>query len=342
MKVLMIGGTGNISGPMTRLLVEAGHEVTLFNRGKSGSELPAGVHRILGDRSDPRSFELLGAKAGRFDCVIDMIAFRPSDIESDVRVFRSRIDQLIFCSTVDVYSKRGASYPIREDAQRLPSESFQYAYDKAACEELLFASHARGDFKVTILRPAATYREGWPPVHSFRGGSYHLDRIRKGKPIIIHGDGTSIWSACHAADVAKAFANAVGNPVSFGKSYNVTGEEWMTWDYYWQCAADAIGVPIPEIVHIPTDLLARVAPELAGWCKENFQYDNIFDNSASHDDLGFRYTIRWREGIKRSVDWILTHGGFEDSDNYPFYDRIVEAWRRASGVLQNELAGVVR
>lgn len=342
MKVLIVGGTGNISTPITELLLERGDEVTLVNRGKSddSSNVQSArldrLHRITADRKSYSEFERAMRSSGTFDAVIDMVCFLEEEAESAIRAFRGITNQYVFCSTVDVYSKNAKRYPIVEDDERRPLLSFPYAYQKAKCEERLIEADRRGDFKLTIIRPAATYSNGGP-IHSFRGGTYNLDRIEKGKPIILHGDGMSIWSACHSIDVARAFVNALGNPKAYGNAYHVTGEEWMTWNYYWQCAADAVGSPLPELVHIPTDLLIAIAPDLASWAKENFQHNNIFDNSRAREDLGFRYTVRWKDGIRAAVEHLRANGPFEDSAKYPWYDRIIEVWKRHSAQMIEEL-----
>lgn len=328
MKVLIIGGTGLISTAITRFLVERGDEVTLYNRGMTEMRIPHKPKRILGDRTDYTVFESQMAEAGPFDCVIDMVCFLPEDAKSAIHAFRGRIEQYIFCSTVDVYAKPAKRYSIMEGEERQPSSSFSYAVNKAACEKKLLEAHRRGDFPLTIIRPAYTYGEGRGIIHTLGWGTYYLDRVRKGKPIIVHGDGTSFWVACHRDDVARAFMGAVGNRKAFGNAYHVTGEEWMTWDRYHQGVAHAMGVPPPALVHIPTDLLGELAPRQAMWCVENFHFNNIFDNTAAKTDLGFGYTIPWVEGVRRVVAWLDEHGGIENSDDHPFYDRIIEAWER--------------
>jgi nucleoside-diphosphate-sugar epimerase len=166
------------------------------------------------------------AGVGPFDCVVDMIGYLPEDVQSAIRAFRGRVGQYIFCSTVDVYTKPAQHYPIREDAEQEPSPSFPYALNKAGCENILLEAHRRGDFPLTIIRPAQTYGEGGALVHTLGFGTYYLDRVRRGKPIIIHGDGSSLWAACHRDDVGRAFAGAVGNAQALGRAYNVTGAEW--------------------------------------------------------------------------------------------------------------------
>jgi nucleoside-diphosphate-sugar epimerase len=328
MRVLMIGGTGLISTAITRSLVERGDNVTLFNRGQRPAEVPRDVSRILGDRTAYGEFEARMSEARAYDAVVDMVAFRSEDVESAIRAFGGRIEQYIFCSTVDVYTKPARSYPVREGAERKPSASFPYAYCKAQCERVLEAAHARGEFQVTRIRPAWTYGEGGSILHTFGWGTYFLDRLRRGQPVIVHGDGTSFWVACHRDDVAQAFLGALGNPRAYGQAYHVTGEEWLTWNAYHQIVANALGAPPPTLVHIPTELLGRVAPEMAEWCVENFHYNNIFDNTAARADLGFEYRIPFSEGARRVIAWREAHGGFESSDDHPFYDAILTAWER--------------
>lgn len=338
MKVLIIGGTGLISTSISRQLLERGDDVTLYNRGKSEARIPAGAKTIQGDRRDYPAFEQQMQEAGSFDAVIDMVGFSPEDGESVVRAFKGRIGQFLFCSTVCVYGGPASRYPIREDEPRNPTGS--YGANKIKIEDTLLAAHARGDFQTTILRPSQTYGEGGTIVHSIGGGTTYLDRIRKGKPIIVHGDGSCLWAACHIDDVAAGFVGALGNPKAHGKSYNLTGEEWMTWNRYHEGVAEALNAPKPKLVHIPTDLMEQLAPKHFGISIGIFQYPSIFDNSAAKSDLGFCYTIPWVEGVKRTVAWLDARGKIENSDNDPFDDKIIAAWERLSAAMQQETAGL--
>jgi nucleoside-diphosphate-sugar epimerase len=337
MRVLIIGGTGTISTGITRMLVERGDAVTVYNRGKRDAEIPE-VARITGDRTDYAAFEEQMAEVGSWDAVIDMVAFVPEDVQSAIRAFRGRTAQYVFCSTVDVYTKPAASYPIQADAERKPAPSFPYALNKAKCEAILEDPVARGELVSTLIRPAWTYAEGGSVLHTFGWSSDFLDRLRKGRPVVVPGDGTSFWVACHRDDVARAFVNALGNERAYGRGYHVTGEEWLTWNAYVRTIAEAVGGPDPEIVPIPTELLGRVLPQRAEWCVENFHYNNIFDNRAAREDLGFRYTIPFAEGARRMVAWFDDHEQFEDRDADPFYDRLIAAWRDAGDVMAAALS----
>lgn len=335
MKILVIGGTGLISTAITNSLINRGDDVTIFNRGRSSLNIQNGYKRILGDRRDYKAFEAQMGKAGTFDCVVDMICFMPEEAESAVRAFGKRVGQFIFCSTVDTYTKPARRYPITEDGERDPSPVFPYAFNKGKCEKIFIDAHERGDFPLTIIRPAYTYGEGRGILHTFGGGEYYLNRIRKGKPIIVHGDGTSFWSSCHRDDVGKAFVGAVGNPKTYGKSYHVTGEEWLTWDQYHQKVAEAMGASVPKLVHIPTDVLAKFAPGQSEWCVINFSFNNIFDNTAAKIDLGFKYSVSWKQGVKRVVEWLDKHNRIENSIEEPFYEKILENWMKViEGITQ--------
>lgn len=291
MNVLIIGGTGLISTGIVRILQARGTNVTILHRTAGGEQ---GAEVVIGDR-DRREDLARAAAAGPFDAVIDMVCFRPEQAHLAIDVFRGTVPQYILCSTVDVYRKVVDSYPLTEHATRDPSPTFPYAFGKAACERAFEEAAAAGAFALTMIRPAATYFES--AVAPF--GSFQLDveRLRADKPIVLPGDGTSIWTAAHRDDVALAFVNALGNPRAYGNAYHVAGAELLTWNSYWSIVAEAIGVDRPRFAHIPTEVLRRLSPKRSEWCVENFQYDNIFDTSAAARDLGFTASIGWREGV---------------------------------------------
>ncbi|QGQ94998.1 NAD-dependent epimerase/dehydratase family protein [Paenibacillus psychroresistens] len=336
MRVLIIGGTGNISTAITEQLMEqAEMEIVHYNRGNR--ESPDGVQTIIGDRRDFISFEQQMKTAGYFDCVIDMIGFLPDEVESAIRAFKGKVGQYIFCSTVDVYTKQADYYPIDEKHSRKALPSFAYGYNKMLCEELLLAAHDPQTFAVTIFRPAQTYGGTGFAVASLGDGTYQMKRLRQGHRIIIHGDGTSIWAACHRSDVARAFIQAIGNPRVSGKAYNVTAEEWMTYDRYWRIVAEVLGAPEPHIVHIPTDLLGSLLPNRAEWCVENFQHPNIFDNTAARNDLGFSYTIPWSQGIQAVIRLLDENGAIDCQVEQPYYDSLLEAWEEANLTMKRQM-----
>jgi nucleoside-diphosphate-sugar epimerase len=325
MKILIIGGTGLISTPITRLLLERGDDVVLVNRGRSETRFDGSIRRLVSDRNDFAAFEAQMAQAGPFDCVIDMVCFTPAQAESAVRAFQGRTGQFIFCSTVDVYSKPAARFPYREDEPR--NALTDYGRNKAKCEDIFMAAQQRGDFAATILRPAMTYGEGAALVNTFGWNTTVLHRLRQGKPIVVHGNGQALWVVCHVDDCARAFVNAIGNARTFGKAYHVTGEEWLTWDNFYRGIARAMNAPEPTLIHIPADLLARLAPRDVGITTFNFQYSNVYDNTAAKADLGFQYTIPWVEGARRTIAWMDSKGLINGSDD-PFFDQLIAAWER--------------
>ena len=324
MDILIIGGTGLISSSIVRALVARDDRVTVLNRGMASRTVPDGVRRITCDRVDVARFQRAVAENGPWDAVIDMICFRPAEAEASALAVRGHARQFIMTSTIDVYQKPATAYPYTE------AEPYgglgEYATNKVACERILWAAHARGDLPLTVIRPGATYGVGHGPVHIF-GGAY-ADRLLKGKPVIVHGDGSSFWPSCHADDLAQAFVGAAGNEATIGRAFHATGEEWITWDQHHAIVAAAIGAPPPRLVHIPTDVLARLAPERTSWIVDNFQFNNIFDNSAARETLGFRYTIPLIDGAARWYDAMKATGEVADSDADPFEDELVARWER--------------
>lgn len=327
MKVLVIGGTGNISTALTRLLALRGDSVTLYHR-KATSPADGIVH-VAGDRTDHARFEADMASLGTFDAVVDMVAYHPDDARSVVRALRGRTGHYVFCSTVDVFAKSPRSYPVDESGERATDPAFTYAHHKLECEQILEQARESESFPLSILRPAATYNDEWSPVTLLGPGPALMRRMREGRSVIVLGDGRSVWVSSHRDDVAPAFAAALGNPVAIGRDYNIPGDEWMSWQTYFEIVAEALGAPPPRFVPIPAQTLARAVPDDASWCAWNFQFNNIFTNDAAKRDLGYRYTVRWAEGVRRMVAHKDSLGLVEKAEPFALYDRIVDAWRDA-------------
>lgn len=327
MRVLIVGGSGLISQYITRQLLDRGDEVIWFNRGQTrcAIDLPAPPRTLLGDRHDESAFERTVRDNGPYDAVIDMIGYQPAEAGSLVRAIDGVAEHLVFCSSVDVYTKPYATLPVREDSPM--GRNNAYSEGKIACEELLTEAHRDGRVATTIIRPAHTYGEGRSFFGSYMNGGLYLDRLRRGKPVLVHGDGQSLWTSCHGDDVSRAFLGALDNPAARGRAYHVTAEEWLTWNRYHELAAVALDAPAPTLVHVPSALLARLDPARCGVCLDNFQFPNIFDNSAAKADLGFRYTIPFVEGVRRVVAWLEAHGGLPNSDADAGEDRIIAAWQ---------------
>ena len=211
-RILVIGGTGVIGTAVSRHLLERGHHVTLYTRGRTEVRLPTGGRvgaasvSLTGDRKDHAAFEQQMRYAGPFDGVVDMICYGPEDAASLVRAFVGRVRRVVFCSTASVYPWPPSRYPVRED-EPLGRDS-AYGVGKAAAEAIFLDAHARGDFSATVLRLGHTYGEGRAMLHPLGSSSTLIDRLRRGKAVVLHGDGSSLWAACHADDVAYAFASA--------------------------------------------------------------------------------------------------------------------------------------
>jgi nucleoside-diphosphate-sugar epimerase len=329
MDVLVVGGTGLISTALTRQLVAAGHDVTVYNRGETTAEIPATVSVVNGDRTDFDRFEAQMHDIDPApDCVVDMVCFTPEAAESAVRAFAGRIDQFVFCSTIDVYHRPPPRNPVTEDAPRAPPVS-DYAAGKAAAEDVFFAADGEA-FDVTVVRPWNTYGESGTLVHTFGTGSSYVDRIRRGAPVVVHGDGTSLWGPCHRDDVARAFVGAIGTDAARGEAYNVTSEETMTWNQYHRRVAAALDAPDPDLVHVPTDVLRSVVPERTEMLRDHFQYSTVFDNAKASRDLGFEYTVEFETGVRRTVAWLDDHDAVEPMQTDSFVDELVEAWRETT------------
>ena len=295
MDVLVIGGTGLISTGITRQLVDSGHDVTCLTRGESDADLPGAVDFVHGDRNDDADLQAAREEADP-DCVIDMVCFAPEQAESAVDVFEG-VEQYVFCSTVDVYHRPLARNPITEDAAREPAVS-EYGENKAECENIFMTAHDGGDFEATVIRPWSTYGEGGPVLHTLGVGTYYVDRIRQGKPIVVHGNGQSLWGPCNQ---------------------------------YHRTVADALDAPEPDLVHIPTDVLAQAVPDRTGMLLDHFQFSTVFDNSKAKRDLDFEYTVSFEEGVRRTVDRLEEDDEIDDWDSEND-DEIIAAWREAESV----------
>lgn len=327
MHVLFIGGTGLISTAITTQLLGAGHEVTLFNRGKTESRIPEGAHVIHGDRKDYAAFEKTFADKS-FDVAVDMVAFHPDDSASAVRAFSGRVGQFIHCSTVCVYSGPVTQIPTTETE---PFHSIGgYGKNKIACEQLLMDAFNDDGFPVTIMRPSHSYGEGGGIIRAWGPGDTFVDRLRKAKPIIVPGDGQSLWASCHVDDVARGFIGTMGNETCLGEAYNITGDEWMTWDDYHAQVAEVVGGTFSP-VHIPTDTLKETAPKLSGGAAEIFAWPSVFSNDKIKRDTDYDgQTINFQEGNRRALAWLEENGKLKNSDGDDYEDRLTAAFTESA------------
>lgn len=300
MKVLFIGGTGFISTAVSRMAIERGFELYLLNRGIRSSEIP-GSHQLTGDIHNPESMRN-ALKDLKFDAVVDWIAFTPEDIERDLSVFRGRTKQFVFISSASAYQKPPVNYVITESTP-LKNPYWDYSRNKIACEELLMKAYREDDFPVTIVRPSYTYNT-YLPVAIGGFGCYTLaDRMLKGKPIIVHGDGTSLWVNTHAEDFAKGFLGLLGNEKAIGQAFHITSDEILTWNQIYQTIAEALDVEA-KMIYIPSDFIVKVVPRLTGDLLGDKTWSVVFDNSKIKSFVPeFQANIPFSKGIRRTLEW---------------------------------------
>ena len=324
MKVLFIGGTGLISTAISRQLLESGHDVSLFNRGKTEQRLPDGATSIVGDRKNYAEFEATFADKS-YDVVVDMVAFVPEDCASAIRAFKGRCKQFIHCSTVCVYSGPVEQIPTTETE---PYHSIgTYGKNKIECEKLLLAAHQNDGFPVTIMRPSHSYGEGGGMIRPFGPGEGLVSRLRQKLPLIVPGDGQGLWASCHVDDVARGFIATMMNEKCIGEAYNIASDEYITWDRYLETKAKIVGGTF-EPVCIPVDVLRQIAPDWAGGTSEIFAWPSIFDNSKLKRDTDYTgQTVSFEEGSRREFEWLEANGKLADSDSRE--DDLIEKWRAA-------------
>ena len=339
MKVLLIGGTGTISMAVTRLLAEQGTELCLLNRGSRTPELPDNVRLIQCDINDEDAVreQLSGMQ---FDAVGSFINFVPAQVERDVRLFRDLTKQYIFISSASAYQKPLCDPHITESTP-LANPYWQYSRDKIACEEYLMQQYRETGFPVTIVRPSHTYDERSVPlaVHGKMGSWQVVKRMLEGKPVIIHGDGTTLWTVTHNSDFAKGYVGLVGNVHAIGQAYHITSDESVTWNQLYQIIADALGVRL-NAVHIPSEFLAAVSDfDLEGSLIGDKAATVLFDNSKIKRTVpGFAATVRADQGIRNTVANVLAHPELqqEDPEFDAWCDRVISVYEKAKEALQHE------
>ena len=324
MRALCIGGTGVISSAVTELAVERGWEVTALNRGNR--EVPAGV---ISWQADIRQEQEVAALVEResFDLVVDFIAYTREDVERDWRIFRGKIKQYIFISSASAYQKPLTDYVVNESTP-LANPYWQYSRDKIACEDFLMDKYREEGFPVTIVRPSHTYCERSVPVGvQGKNGSWQvLKRMLDGKAVIVHGDGTSLWTMTHSTDFAKGFVGLMANPHVLGHAIQITSDESMTWNQIYSCIAQALGVPFRP-VYVPSALLAHSQfYDLKGNLLGDKAHSIVFDNTKlKHFVPGFTATVSMREGIAASVSYVVTHpeNQIEDPEFDGWCDQVI-------------------
>ena len=272
MKVLFIGGTGIISSACSKLALERGIELYLLNRGRSVRPTPAGARVLRGDNHDPQSVRAaLGDRS--FDAVVDWIAFTPEHVEADLDLFRGRTRQYVFISSASAYQTPPASLPVTESTV-LDNPFWQYSRNKIAGEERLVRAYREEKDPITIVRPSHTYDCTLLPMD---GGWTVVDRMRRGQRVIVHGDGTSLWTLTHHADFARGLVGLLGNSHAIGEAVHITSDEWLTWNQIFEIIARAAGAEA-RIVHVPSDVIAAHDPNWGAGLLGDKAHSMIFDN----------------------------------------------------------------
>jgi nucleoside-diphosphate-sugar epimerase len=335
MKVLFIGGTGLISSACTRLAVERGVELFLVNRG-GHPDRAAGATSLVADLRDEAAVE--GALAGhRFDAVVDWIAFTPDDIERDLRLVRDRAYQFVFISSASAYRKPLGDWLLREDSP-LANPFWDYARDKIACEERLIRAFREDGFPVTIVRPSLTYGDTQVPlaVNSWVRPFTAIARMRAGKPLIVPGDGTSLWTITHNSDFATGFVGLLGRRQAVGQAFNIMSDEVLTWDEIYRQVAAAAGVEA-RTVHIASDFIAACLPEMRGTLVGDKAVSAVFDTTKIKRFVpDFHATTPFSEGIRRTVAW------FDADPARQLVDAAMDArWDRLVAAYEQGLANAV-
>jgi nucleoside-diphosphate-sugar epimerase len=301
MRVLFLGGTGNISTCCVERALAEGHEVGVLNRGRRASPFGSQVAALVGDRDEPGALRE-AAEASRWDVVVDFVAFRPAQLDAAITAFAGRTGQYVFISSASVYEKPPTRPFITEDTPLL-NPFWEYARLKIACEERLREVHRGHGFPMTIVRPSYTYGRTWIPS-GFGGQDYTVvDRMRRGLPVVCHGDGTSLWVMTHARDFAVGLVGLLGQPAAIGEAFHITSDEVLSWSRIYETTARAAGTEA-QLVHVPSTLIAALLPERGGSLLGDKAHSVVFDNSKIRRLVpDYRPRVSFAEGIAESVAW---------------------------------------
>ena len=334
MKILMIGGTGTISSAITRQLAESGHDLWLLNRGNRRNEVPSGVTQVIADIDDTAEvLRQIGDE--QFDAVCEFIGFVPEQVQRDIRLFTGRTRQYVYISSASAYNKPAASHVITEGTT-LANPHWEYSRNKIACEELLMKAYRDDAFPVTIVRPSHTYCERSVPVsvHGPKGSWQVLKRMLDGKPVIIQGDGSSLWTLTWNEDFARGFIGLLGNPKTIGEAFQIMSDEQLSWTQVYQCVANALGVELKPY-YVSSAFLAKAAPseyDFEGNLLGDKSVTVVFDCTKLKRAVpGFKAVVRFDEGVRRCVAYLKAHPELqqEDPDFDAWCDRVIAAQEQA-------------
>ena len=299
--MLFIGGSGIISSACSRVAVEAGIDLFVLNRGQTTTRpLPPGVTRLRADAGEPQSV-LKELKDLDFDAVVNWVVFTPDQVRRDIELYGGRTRQYVFISSASAYQTPPSRIPVTESTP-LRNPFWQYSRDKIACEDVLVTAYREDGFPATIIRPSHTYDRTSVP---FDGGWTVLGRMRAGQPVIVHGDGTSLWTLTHHEDFARAFVPLLGHPRTLGEAFHITSHDALTWDQITHALAAALGVTA-RIVHVPSDEIAAADPVWGAGLLGDKSHSMVFDNAKVRGVVpGWRAVIPFERGAREIADWYL-------------------------------------
>ncbi|WP_129338167.1 NAD-dependent epimerase/dehydratase family protein [Cellulomonas endophytica] len=298
LKVLFIGGTGVISSASTSLAAERGLELTLLHRGTGRRPVPAGVETLTADVRDPAAVRA-ALRDREFDAVVDWVAFTPDHVRADVELFEGRTGQYVLISSASAYQTPPARLPITESTP-LRNPYWQYSRDKIACEDVLVAAYRDRGFPATIVRPSHTYDRTLVPLD---GGWTALERMRRGKEVVVHGDGSSLWTLTHHTDFARGFVPLLGHPRTLGEAFHITSDDVLTWDQITRALAAAAGVEA-RIVHVPSDVIAAEDPGWGASLLGDKTHSAVFDNAKLRTVVpDYVATVPFERGAREIVAW---------------------------------------
>lgn len=334
MKALIIGGTGIISSAIVRRLVEKKWDVYVLNRGNRSSILPKEVKQIIVDINDEEKVKDM-LDGMYFDTVCEFIGFTVEHVERDYRLFNGKTNQYIFISSASAYHKPSRSYIITE-ATTLANQHWQYSRDKIACEEFLMKMYRENSFPVTIVRPSHTYDERHIPlgVHGKNGFWQVIKRMQQEKPVIIQGDGTSLWTLTFNSDFAVGFTGLMTNPHAIGEAFQITSDETLSWNQIYETIAQALGVKLKPY-HVSSDFLTSVGPDydFEGSLTGDKSVSVVFDNSKLKKAVPeFRPVVSFSQGLRIALDYILSHPEECQQDDPEFdewCDRVIDTLEKA-------------
>ncbi len=331
MRILFLGGTGNISAECAALLHQRGHEILVVSRGRS--DVPPPYLALIADRRDPAALRT-ALRDVPTDVVIDFLGYEVPDVQLCDELFAGRVRQYVFISSTTVYAKPHRQLPLTENAPR-GNTWWDYAQKKGACEEWLRQRGQEGRLPVTIVRPSHTYSQRWIPNPVSSSSYSFAARLEQGKPVFVPDDGENLWTLTSARDFAVGLAGLVGHADAVGEAFHITSDEVLTWNQIYTEIAEALGAKAPEIVPIPTEFICQVAPRMTGPLKGDKSNPGVFDNSKIKRFVPeFECRTSFHEGIRESVAWLREHP--EQWNLNPqvdaVFDDVIAAWRSAGNL----------